>query len=60
LPTHQIIGLSAALSLAAQRREADLAHVASLKQHFLEQLRGRLPVRGVLYGDDGWAAPCRP
>lgn len=55
LPTHQIIGLSAALSLAAQRREADLAHVASLKQHFLEQLRGRLPVQ--VHGDAARSSP---
>ena len=45
LATHQIVGLSAALTLAATRREADLAHVSELKRRFLQQLGERLPVQ---------------
>jgi cysteine desulfurase len=55
LPTHQIMGLSTALSLAAQRREPDLAHIAALKQHFLEQLTRHLPVQ--VHGDLGRSSP---
>ncbi|CAK0755198.1 Cysteine desulfurase IscS [Gammaproteobacteria bacterium] len=49
LATHQIVGLSAALTLAARRRETDLAHVHALKHHFLEQLGQRLPME--IHGD---------
>ncbi|MGZ8249858.1 cysteine desulfurase family protein [Methylomagnum sp.] len=49
LPTHQIIGLSAALSLAAARRNTDLPQVAALKRQCLEELAGHLPVR--VHGD---------
>jgi cysteine desulfurase len=49
LATHQIVGLSSALSLAARRREEDLAHVRHLKRFFLEQLGGRLPLQ--VHGD---------
>ncbi len=42
LPTHQILGLAKALTLAAQRRQADLEHVAALKAQCLERLRARL------------------
>lgn len=45
LPTHQIVGMSAALRLSAQRRETDLAHVAALKRQFLEQLAERVSVQ---------------
>ena len=55
LPTHQIVGLSAALSLAAKRRETDLAHVSSLKQFFLEQPPRRLPVQ--VHGDAARSSP---
>lgn len=55
LPTHQITGLSAALTLAARRREADLLHVAELKRRFLEALQARLPLQ--LHGD---ALRCSP
>lgn len=55
LATHQIVGLSTALALAAKRREADLAHVHALKRHFLEQLGQRLPVR--VQGDLARSSP---
>ncbi|MCG5531016.1 cysteine desulfurase [Halorhodospira halochloris] len=35
LATHQIVGLSKALELAAQRRAEDLKHVSGLRQRFL-------------------------
>lgn len=44
LATHQIIGLSTALTLAAQHREADLAKIAALKQQFIHALSTRLPI----------------
>lgn len=49
LAPHQIVGLSSALTLAAQRRAADLKHVAALKHTFLQQLSRRLPVQ--VHGD---------
>lgn len=55
LATHQIVGLSAALSLAAKRREADLTHVCALKDYFLEQLGRHLPVQ--VHGDLGRSSP---
>jgi len=42
LPTHQVLGLAKALTLAAQRRQADLEHVAVLKAQCIEQLGARL------------------
>lgn len=45
LATHQIIGLSTALTLAATRREADLAHVAALKHSFLQQLASQITLQ---------------
>lgn len=45
LATHQIIGLAVALSLAAERRPADLARVTDLKNHFIALLESRLPVQ---------------
>lgn len=55
LPTHQIVGLATALSLAAHRRETDLAHVTDLKHQFLEKLCATLPVR--LHGDQILCSP---
>jgi cysteine desulfurase len=55
LPTHQIAGMATALSLAAQRREADLARVTALKRRFLEELRAALPVR--IHGDPARCSP---
>jgi len=45
LPTHQIIGLSTALNLAAKRREADWVWVAELKRRFIAELKAQLPVQ---------------
>lgn len=44
-PTHQILGLAAALELAARRRASDLALVAQLKAHFMGCISAELPVR---------------
>lgn len=55
LPTHQIVGLATALSLAAQKREANLAHVAAIKRLFLEELGACLPVR--VHGDQARCSP---
>lgn len=55
LATHQIVGLSTALSLAARRRAADLVHVGALKRHFLQALSARLPVQ--VHGDPGRSSP---
>ncbi|TSA39073.1 MAG: cysteine desulfurase [Methylococcaceae bacterium] len=45
LATHQIVGFSEALRIAANNRENDLAHVTKLKQLFLTQLRSKLSVQ---------------
>lgn len=45
LPTHQILGMATALTLAARRRPADLAHVGTLKRYFIDTLSARLPVQ---------------
>lgn len=42
LPTHQIIGLSTALELAARRRAQDQAHVARLRAQFIDALSARV------------------
>lgn len=55
LAPHQIIGLSAALTLAATRREADLAHVDELKHQFLEQLGSRLSLQ--VHGEPARCSP---
>ncbi|MDQ5909479.1 MAG: cysteine desulfurase [Pseudomonadota bacterium] len=55
LATHQIVGLSAALTLAARRREADLPQVAGLKRQFLEQLGSRQPIQ--VHGDPTHCSP---
>lgn len=55
LPTHQIIGLSAALRLAAARRDSDGPHIAALKQQFLKELGEHLPIR--VHGDGVRASP---
>ena len=49
LATHQIVGLSTALTMAATRREADLIHVAALKRQFMEQLAVHFPIQ--VHGD---------
>ncbi|WP_245537373.1 cysteine desulfurase family protein [Thiocystis violascens] len=55
LPTHQIIGLSRALTLAARRRQTDLTWVAELKRQFLEQLAAHLTYR--VHGDPARSSP---
>lgn len=55
LATHQIVGLSVALSLAAARRKADLAHVTELKRQFLDQLGAHLSFQ--VHGDPGRCSP---
>ncbi len=55
LPTHQIIGLSTALRLAAARRSADLVKVAALKQQFLDQLCAHLAFQ--VHGDPARCSP---
>lgn len=55
LATHQIVGLSTALNLAATRREADLVHVTELKRQFLEQLGARLTLQ--VHGDPAGVRP---
>jgi cysteine desulfurase len=55
LATHQIVGLSAALSLAARRREADFAHVCTLKHYFLDQLGNRLSMQ--VHGELKYSSP---
>ena len=45
LPTHQIVGLSSALSLATRRREEDLAHVRHLKHYFLDRLGSQIKIQ---------------
>lgn len=55
LPTHQIIGLAAALSLAADRRDADLEHVSLIKAQFVNLLRARFPVE--IHGNQREASP---
>lgn len=49
LATHQIVGLSTALTMAATQREADLIHVAALKRQFMEQLAVHFPIQ--VHGD---------
>jgi cysteine desulfurase len=55
LPTHQIIGLATALSLAASRRTIDLEHIASLKTQFVQTLSAKLPIS--IHGDQDQASP---
>lgn len=55
LPTHQIVGLAAALKLAAHRRVADLAHIAELRRRFIELLTPRLTTQ--IYGDPERVSP---
>jgi cysteine desulfurase len=54
-PTHQIVGLSVALTLAARGREADLEHLRKLRGSFLDALACRLPI--TIHGDLKYASP---
>jgi cysteine desulfurase len=49
LATHQIVGLSEGLSLAAAQRNTDFQHVTSLKHIFLAELKKSLNIN--LHGD---------
>lgn len=49
LATHQIIGLSSALELAAENRDINLKHVQQLKTIFLQRLSESLTI--MLHGD---------
>jgi cysteine desulfurase len=55
LPTHQVVGLSRALTLAATHREQDLQYVAGLKQRFLQRLGEDLCFQ--INGDPSRASP---
>lgn len=55
LATHQIVGLSAALALASERRAVDLAHVHDLKRQFLQKLGERLPLQ--IHGELALSSP---
>ena len=55
LATHQIIGLAAALTLAADRRQADYANVTNLKRYFIESLGSRMPIQ--IHGQSEDASP---
>jgi cysteine desulfurase len=55
LPTHQIVGLATALTLAARHRATDLAHVAELRHQFVARLRARLPIQ--VHGEGAAVSP---
>lgn len=55
LPTHQIVGMSAALQLVAQHRERDLDHVQALKNSFIEQLKLHCSI--TIQGDMACTSP---
>ncbi len=55
LATHQIVGVSSALVLAAQRRETDLILVADLKRSFIAELKARVQMR--VHGDTEKSSP---
>jgi cysteine desulfurase len=55
LPTHQILGLALAFTLAAARREGDLKHVATLRAQCVEALSNKLGA--IIHGDPDCASP---
>jgi cysteine desulfurase len=55
LATHQIVGMSGALCLAASRRKTDLTHVSNLKSFFLTLLGSQLSF--VQHGDSSTCSP---
>lgn len=55
LATHQIVGLSTGLILAAIQRDADLVHITALKQRFVDQLVSRLTLQ--VHGEQARASP---
>lgn len=56
LATHQILGLSTALQLAAEQRRSALEHVAELRGRFLERLQAHLPQLRI-HGDPAHSSP---
>lgn len=54
-PTHQILGLAAALELAADRRAADLEAVTRIKAHFVSRLSADLPI--TVHGNPSCVSP---
>ena len=55
LATHQIVGLSEAMHLAASRRDADFFHVVELKSFFLERLAMQIKIK--IHGDPRCCSP---
>lgn len=55
LATHQIIGLSEAIRLAASRRDTDFSHVAELKSIFLQRLATQVEIN--IHGDQQYCSP---
>ncbi len=55
LPTHQILGLALALTLAAARRDEDLKHVTALRAQFVDAVTNKLGA--IIHGDPDCASP---
>lgn len=55
LPTHQIVGLALAMTLAAARREGDIKHISSLRAQCVQALSHKLGVS--IHGDPDCASP---
>ena len=55
LATHQIVGLSEAIRLAASRRDTDFAHVVELKSIFLKKLATQIKI--TIHGDQRHCSP---
>ncbi len=55
LPTHQIAGMAAALTLVTKCREKDLSHVIELKRHFIAELERYVSVE--INGDIARSSP---
>ncbi|NKN34671.1 cysteine desulfurase [Marichromatium bheemlicum] len=45
LPTHQVVGLAAALKLASKNRDRDREHLSRLREQFVSALSDRVPLR---------------
>ncbi len=54
-PTHQIAGLAAALTLAAERRNADLSHVRELRGQFIAALESQFSI--MIHGSSEYVSP---
>jgi cysteine desulfurase len=55
VPTHQVVGLAAALTLAARRRPVDLAQVSGFKRHFVTRMSCALPIQ--IHGQGAETSP---